>query len=90
MLNRHQLKDYRELRGLSTRDVAHYCDISQPMIVQVENGDKPLTEYNYRQIVNGINNAYAAKKTGTFEKAPRINVPKTKTKKKKEETNEGN
>jgi transcriptional regulator with XRE-family HTH domain len=90
MLNRQQLKEYRELRGLSTRDVAHYCDLSQPLIVQVENGDRGLTEYNYRQIVDGINAAYAAKKLGTFEKAPRVNVPKTKNRKKKEAGNEGN
>ena len=80
MLNRVQLKDYRELRGPSTRDVAFYCDISQPMIVQVENGTKRLTKYNHDEIVKGINSAYAAKKNGTFQKAPRVNQPKTKRK----------
>ncbi len=82
MLNRIQLKDYRELRGLSTRDVAAYCEISQPMIVQVENGDKDITRYNHDQIVKGINDAYRAKQNGTFIKPPRVNQPKTKSKKK--------
>lgn len=76
MLNRQQLKEYRQLRGLSTRDVAFYCELSQPMISQIENGVRPLTEYNYEQFISGINNAYAAVRTGTFKKAPRVNKPK--------------
>ena len=54
MLNRLQLKKYRELRRLTTRDVANYCNISQPLIVQVENGTKAVTEYNHDEIINGI------------------------------------
>ena len=75
MLNRLQLKKYRELRGLTTRDVANYCNISQPLIVQVESGTKAVTEYNHDEIINGINKAYIAKKDGTLKKAPN----KTKT-----------
>lgn len=84
MLNRQQLKDYRLLRRLSTRDVAAYCEISQPLIVQIEKGEKDITEYNHREIIKGINTAYAAKKTGTFVKPPRVNQPKTKSRKKSE------
>ena len=80
MLTRKQLKEYRELRGLSTRDVASYCDISQPLIVQIENGDRELTEYNHKEITKGINAAYYAKQTGTFVKPPRVNQPKSKLK----------
>lgn len=80
MLNRQQLKDYREMRGLSTRDVAAYCQISQPLIVQIENGEREITEYNHNEITNGINAAYAAKRTGTFVKPPRVNQPKSKKK----------
>lgn len=80
MLNRTQLKRYRELRGLSTRDVASYCDISQPLIVQVENGEKDVTRYNHDEIVKGINTAYKAKQDGTFVKPPRVNQPKAKKK----------
>lgn len=82
MLNRQQLKEYREMRGLSTRDVAAYCAISQPLIVQIENGDREITEYNHTEITNGINAAYAAKKTGVFVKPPRVNRPKQKKKQK--------
>ncbi len=78
MLNRKQLKNYSELRCLSTRDVAAYCDISQPLIVQIENGDKAVTRYNHDEIVKGINTAFAAKQRGTFVKPPRVNQPKTK------------
>lgn len=82
MLNRTQLKNYRELRGLSTRDVAAYCEISQPLIVQVENGKKDVTRYNHDEIVKGINDAYKAKQNGAFVKPPRVNQPKTKSRKK--------
>lgn len=68
MLNRQQIKDYRILRGLSTRDVARFCEISQPLIVQIEKGERNLTEYNYREIINGINEAYLAKKNGTLKR----------------------
>lgn len=78
MLNRQQLKDYRRLRNLSTRDVAWYCDISQPLIVQIENGTKRITKYNHDEIVKGINAAFKAKKNGTFIKPPRINQLKKK------------
>ena len=82
MLNRQQLQNYRQLRGLSTRDVAAYCDLSQPMIVQIDNGTKDITAYNHKQYVDGINSAYSAKKNSTFVKPPRVNQPKTKNKKK--------
>lgn len=78
MFNRQQLKEFRELKGLTTRDVAAYCDISQPLIVQIENGTRRVTEYNHKQITNGIKAAYAAKKNGTYVKPPRINKPKRK------------
>lgn len=61
MLNRQQLKEYRLLRGVSTWQVAKHCEISQPLIVQVENGVKRVTPYNHEQIVNGINEAYKEK-----------------------------
>lgn len=68
MLNRRQLRDYRELRGLSYRDVAKYCDISHVMISYIENGERDLTERVYREIVAGINAAYQAKKNGKLLK----------------------
>ena len=78
MLNRQQLKEFRQLRGLTTRDVAAYCSISQPLIVMIENGTRKLTEYNHQQITDGIKAAYTAKKNGTYIKPPRINKPKGK------------
>jgi len=82
MLNRNQIKKYRELRNLTTRDVAYYCEISQPMIVQVETGKKSLTQFNHDEIIKGINEAYKAKKNGTFVKPPNINESKAARKKK--------
>lgn len=79
MLNRQQIKEYRQLRGLTTRDVAAYCEISQPLIVQVENGTKDVTKYNHDEILKGINAAFAAKKMGTYVKPSNVNLPKTAT-----------
>ena len=76
MLNRQELKNYRLLRRLSTRDVAFYCNLSQPMIVMLESGKRKVNKYNHDEYVSGVNSAYRAKKIGTFEKAPRKNKRK--------------
>ena len=80
MLNRHQLKEYRLLRGVSVRDVANYSDISPSLVTQVEKGDKIITEYNHKQIVDGINAAYSAKKNGTLVKGDNVKVKETDSK----------
>lgn len=76
MLNRNQLKNYRTLRGLSTRDVAAFCDISQPMIVQAENGTKRLTEHTHDEIVKGINMAYK-KRMESYQEMKKKNKEKS-------------
>lgn len=76
MLNRNQLKNYRTLRGLSTRDVAAFCDISQPMIVQAENGTKRLTEHTHDEIVKGINTAYK-KRMESYQEMKKKNKEKS-------------
>lgn len=48
------------------------------LISEVENGIRYVTEYNHKQIVDGINKAYAAKMNGTFTKPP-VNPPKEET-----------
>lgn len=68
MLNKQQIKEYRQMRGLSTRDVAAYCGVSQPLIVQVENGSKAITQFNHAEIMKGINAAYEALKKGILKK----------------------
>ncbi len=60
MLNRQQLKKYRELRGLTTRKVAEYCEITQPMITQIETGAKHMTQRCHDEIIKGINEATKA------------------------------
>ena len=67
MLNALELKEYRQLSGLSQRDVAMYCDVSYRLIGDVENCESNLTEFNYQEIVKGINRARQAKANGTFE-----------------------
>ena len=61
MITAKEIREWRELRGLSLRDVAKFCEISPQLIGQVETGKKYITDYNYWQIVNGINKAFAAK-----------------------------
>nr|UVM94600.1 MAG: helix-turn-helix domain protein [Bacteriophage sp.]UVX80443.1 MAG: helix-turn-helix domain protein [Bacteriophage sp.]DAX12428.1 MAG TPA: helix-turn-helix domain protein [Caudoviricetes sp.] len=67
MLNARDLKEYRLLHGLSQRDVAMYCNVSYRLIGEVENGQKNLTDFNYHEIIKGINSAVQAKARGTFE-----------------------
>lgn len=72
MLSGKELRDYRELRGLSLREVADYCDVSFQLIGQVENGQKDVTEHNHREITNGINCAYFAKCNNVVKDKPVI------------------
>ena len=63
MITPKQIREFRELRGLSLREVAKFCEISPQLIGQVETNVKPITEYNYKQIIDGINKASAAKQS---------------------------
>lgn len=67
MLRPSDLKNYRLMRGLSQRDVAMYCNLSHNLIGDIELGQRNLTEYNYQEIVKGINAASQAKVRGTFD-----------------------
>ncbi|MDD4592469.1 MAG: helix-turn-helix transcriptional regulator [Parabacteroides sp.] len=67
MITGKQIREFRELRGLSLRGVAKFCEISPQLIGQVETGVKPITNYNYWQIINGINKAFAAKQNKESE-----------------------
>ncbi|MEG0771508.1 MAG: helix-turn-helix transcriptional regulator [Clostridia bacterium] len=67
MLSGAELKEFRERRGLSLRDVEAYCDVTNQLISYVENGDKPVTEHNHREICDGINKAYFDKVNGKLK-----------------------
>lgn len=67
MLNAQDLKEYRQLKGLSQREVAMYCGLSHNLIGDIELGQRNLTEYNYQEFIKGINSAVQAKVRGTFE-----------------------
>lgn len=88
ILSAEDLKDFRIRRGLSIRDVQMYCDITNELICQIETGKKNVTEYNHKEIVDGINRAYfdKCKNDGTFEAKKKafneVNRPKSKPKEK--------
>jgi len=44
MLNKDDLRQYRELRGLSFREVSNYCNVSHTLISDIEKGNKGLTK----------------------------------------------
>lgn len=67
MLNRFDLKAYRELRELSYREVSNYCNTSHTMIMDVEKGVRGLTKETHDDIISGINKAYDAKLKGTLQ-----------------------
>lgn len=61
MITAKEIREIREFKGLSLRDVAKYCNISPQLIGQVETGVKNLTQDNYKEIISGINKAFAIK-----------------------------
>ena len=67
MITPKEIREWRELKGLSLRDVAKFCEISPQLIGQVETGKKYLTDYNYAEIIKGINLAFAAKQNKESE-----------------------
>jgi transcriptional regulator with XRE-family HTH domain len=62
-----QLKEIREYKGLSLRDVAKFCNVSPQLIGQIENNKKVFTDNNYKQIIDAMNLAFAAKQNGTLK-----------------------
>lgn len=62
MLSREQLKNYRELRKISMRQLTKYCDLSLAMISYLESGQRVLTKKNHDELIKGINAAYQARK----------------------------
>ncbi len=67
MISAKELREYREFRGLSLRDVESCCNVTNELINMIENGKKNLTKFNYQEIVTGINKSYALKKAGKLE-----------------------
>lgn len=62
MLNARQIREFRERRGLSLRDVSDACGISYGCISGYETGKRRLTKDAYKRIIDGINIAYQKKK----------------------------
>lgn len=67
MITGKEIREWRELRGLSLRDVAKFCEVSPQLIGQCETNKKGLTDFNYKEIVKGINLAFAAKQNKESE-----------------------
>lgn len=65
MISAKEIREFREIRGLSLREVAKYCSISAQLIGQVETGTRNLTLENYKEIIDGINKAHFAKLQAT-------------------------
>lgn len=82
MITPEEIREFRELRNLSLRDVAMYCKISPQLIGQIENRQKKLNHENYKEIINGINLAFAAKQRGELVKGkPFVKKETTETQK---------
>ena len=62
MLNRHELLNYRLLRGVSQREVAKFGDISNGLVSGIESGNRNITEENHKAYVKGVNLAFEAHK----------------------------
>jgi transcriptional regulator with XRE-family HTH domain len=68
MITGKQLREIREYRELSLRDLAKFCDVSPQLIGQIEQGKKYFTENNYGQIIKALNVAFAEKQAGRLIK----------------------
>lgn len=68
MITGKQLREIREYRELSLRDLAKYCDVSPQLIGQIEQGKRSFTENTYGQIIKALNVAFAEKKAGRLIK----------------------
>ena len=76
MITGKEFREIRELKDLSLRDVAKFCDVSPQLIGQIEQGKKYFTENNYKQIIDAMNIAFAKKASGELQK--QIGRPTTK------------
>ena len=79
MLNLKEMINYRLLRGVSQNEVAKNCELSQPMIVMLEKGERDITAYNHREYCKGVNKAYQLKKErmkNAPEKVVKVEEPK--------------
>lgn len=61
MITGKEFKEIRELKGLSLRDIAKFCEVSPQLIGQIENDKKAFTTNNYKQIIDALNLAFADK-----------------------------
>ena len=68
MITGKQLREIREYRELSLRDLAKFCDVSPQLIGQIEQGKKYFTENNYQQIIKALNVAFVEKQAGRLIK----------------------
>ena len=85
MLNRQELINYRQLRGVTPKEVAQFCNITETFIKMIESGDRGYSDESYREFVKGINLAYQAKKRGELNKVKAVRITKTTPKKKANE-----
>lgn len=68
MITGKEFREIRELKDLSLRDVAKFCDVSPQLIGQIETEQKAFTENNYKQIILAMNLATVAKANGELDK----------------------
>ena len=68
MITGNEFKQIRELKGLSLRDIAKFCDVSAQLIGMIENNKRNFTDDTYKQIITAMNLATAAKANGELDK----------------------
>lgn len=76
MLTANQIRDYRDRKGLSLRDVAPFTGYSFQYLGDLETGREFLNDENYKKFMDGINKAATAKANGELEKKTPGRKPK--------------
>ena len=81
MLSGKEIREFREMRGLSLREVSESCELSAQLIGQVETNVKNVTPENHKEIIKGINVATVKKTEKAIAKEENIsaNLPKSKS-----------
>jgi Transcriptional regulators len=68
MLTGKELKNFRNRRKLTVREVAAHAGLAISTISDIENGKLNVTEGNHKALVNGINKAFFEKVKQEAEK----------------------
>ena len=70
MITEKQFREIRKYKGLSLRDLAKFCTYCPQTISNIENGKQKFSPDSYKELIDALNKASAAKDRGELTKKP--------------------